>query len=639
MRTPWVAAALGAALYALGWWSWHPVPIGVWHDDGAYVLMAQSIAAGDGLTWAGVANAPPAAKFPPLFPAVAAGVLRWGPDARQAAVPLARLNLGLMALAGVLYFLLLTGPLGVPRIGALGATAVLWTAPALWRLASVPLSEPLFMVACLAFLLAASRLERSGTALLTATLLLAFAAAFHTRTAGVALAGAAAIGVGSRRGWARGAGLATGMAVIALPWVLWSRAATAGIAEPLRDVLGSYGGWLAEQALRNPLTYVAFALRNAWEVWERAITILVPLLSGWPLLAAAIVLAPIGLFGLVRLGRASPTVAAFVVFYLIVVALWPFQSERLVAPVLPLVAAAIAGPILVSSGPGPPPGGVGRAPFWALLALAVGFALPNFLVLARGGHLEDFDVRARALAAASEAVGSWVPVESVVGAPELWAGLHIYTGRTVSPSARFLPLARAGPSWGTPEQQYRVWIAAGIDYVLAEHAGGVHGDALDRVDAECPGGAVELVATMPGSLLARLNWDAACRERLGLGGAGERPGGDARGSTSADSPLDLAFLGRVDLLGVAFPEQDLLHLGVEELPRFRVPGIESVVVDQQGLVHQPVLPAILTDVTKDLGSEVILEGSLIEPRLIFITTLATDRTHSTIPMADEIDER
>ncbi len=514
-------------LFGLGWWSWHPLPIGVWHDDGAYVLMAQSIASGQGLTWSGVAHAPPAAKFPPLFPGVAAGVLRWGPDASRAAVALARLNLGLMALAGAMLFLLLAGALEVPRTHALAFTAVVWTAPDLWRLASVPLSEPLFMASAFAFLIAAVRLERSWSWAWTAALLFAFAAAYHTRTVGVALAAAAAVAVGWRRGWTRGTALAVGAALVALPWLLWSRAATARIPEPLRDVLGSYGGWLSGEALREPVTYLAFAARNAWEIWARITEALVPLASGWPLTVAAIVLLPITVLGLTRLGREAPTPAFFVLGYLLVVALWPFQSGRLVTPILPLVAVAVAWPIVRPLPTVARRGGLSRAPLLALLTLGAGFVVPNVVELTGGRHLADFDVRARALAAASEAVGAWVPAESVVGAPELWAGLHIYTGRTVSPSARFLPLAREGPSWGTPEQQYRLWIATGVDHVLAEHGGGVHGEALDRMDAVCPGGAVELVATMPGALLTKLNWDQACRERLGVGSRAEGVSGAA----------------------------------------------------------------------------------------------------------------
>ena len=37
-----------------------------------------------------------------------------------------------------------------------------------------------------------------------------------------------------------------------------------------------------------------------------------------------------------------------------------------------------------------------------------------------------------------------------------------------------------------------------------------------RIREQVRGGAVELVATMPGALLTRLNWDESCRAALGI---------------------------------------------------------------------------------------------------------------------------
>ncbi len=84
----------------------------------------------------------------------------------------------------------------------------------------------------------------------------------------------------------------------------------------------------------------------------------------------------------------------------------------------------------------------------------------------------------------------------------------------MGPSAPFRPGGVEGPAWGTPADQYRLWLAAGLDHVLVEHAGAVHGQALDRMDALCPGGAVEVRASYDGGFLVRLNWDEACRSRL-----------------------------------------------------------------------------------------------------------------------------
>ena len=123
--------------------------------------------------------------------------------------------------------------------------------------------------------------------------------------------------------------------------------------------------------------------------------------------------------------------------------------------------------------------------------------------------MEPLRVRELMLARAVPAVEERVPPNGVVGAPELWAGLALHTGRRVAPSARFR-LAGDGPVWGTPSEQFAVWSASGIEYVVLENAELVHQEALDELDARCPG-AVQLQASWAGGMLVRLDWDDACR--------------------------------------------------------------------------------------------------------------------------------
>ena len=123
--------------------------------------------------------------------------------------------------------------------------------------------------------------------------------------------------------------------------------------------------------------------------------------------------------------------------------------------------------------------------------------------------MEPLLVRERMLARAVQAVNERVPPDGVVGAPELWAGLALHTGRFVAPSARFRP-AGDGPIWGTPREQFAVWSASGIEYVVLENAGLVHQEAMDELDMRCPG-AVQLQASWAGGMLVRLDWDDACR--------------------------------------------------------------------------------------------------------------------------------
>jgi hypothetical protein len=146
---------------------------------------------------------------------------------------------------------------------------------------------------------------------------------------------------------------------------------------------------------------------------------------------------------------------------------------------------------------------------WCLFFLSV-----SAFRLASGWTLESYKVRAAALMDAVRAVNENTPPDAVVGAPELWAGIHLFTGREVVPSAPFRPLAEDSPVYGRPEQQYEIWIRTGVSHVLVEHGGRVHGAAMDRIEAECPSGSIRVLDVQPGRILVALRWDEACQELL-----------------------------------------------------------------------------------------------------------------------------
>ncbi len=531
-------------LFALGWLTWQPIPVGVWHDDGAYVLIAESLARDGSLSWFGVSGTPPAAKFPPLFPALLALILRAGVDPGSGAATFALLNTGLLALSGGVFALFLRRALGLGPVWAGGLATLLWFSPRLWALAALPLSEPLFLLTLSLALWASTGLEPRTqgahpdkppptgpgtvvTLLAGVAFLVAFGLAFYTRTVGLALS-LAMIGACAVRGARRRAvWIAVGSLGLVLPWIRWSAAASERIPEPMRDVLGGYGGWLVQELARDPLAFGVSAFANGWASWMALSEMILPGLSDATFLQAPVsfALAVAAAVGLIRLRRHSLTAAFVVVVYLAIVAVWPFRAPRLLVPVLPLTGLALflafrpSVPVDLAKGGRVPPRDatdlwVRRALIGLGVVVALNYAARSAADLVAGNHLLGYQRRAEALAAVVQSIEEFTPPDAVVGAPELWAGLQIHANRVVAPSARFLPLATEGPSWGTPEQQFALWAAADLDFIVVEHAGGVHGEALDRLDAECPGGAVQLVATLPTGFLVRLAWDEQCRRRL-----------------------------------------------------------------------------------------------------------------------------
>jgi len=296
-------------------------------------------------------------------------------------------------------------------------------------------------------------------------------------------------------------------------WVLWSRRAADSIPEALLDTLGPYNDWLIAQILQGPWDFTLFVLGNLSHLLARTLTLLTPGLPV-PQLLVGVVLIPLLLLGVWELSKLSRLLVLTLIFSLGILVVWPFQDLRLLVPFQPILMLALV------------------MGFWKLLyhtKLSTKLRLPVAVValawagffgavsvvrLAGGWSKESYAVRAAALLDAARAVSENTPLDAVVGAPELWPGIHLLTGRTVVPSARFRPLAGETPVHGTPEQQYEIWISTGVTHILVEHGGRVHGAAIDRVDAVCSPGTIQVLDSQPGRFLVALAWDAACQERV-----------------------------------------------------------------------------------------------------------------------------
>ena len=535
---------LAVAALGVGVAVWRPLPPGVWHDDGVYLLLGRSLAAGEGLRYVGVPGDLPAPKFPPVYPAVVALAWLLGGDAGGAAAAAVAMNVLFLAAAVGLVGAWAWRGLGLPRVVALAVAGVAGLSVDLWSPALVALSEPLYLLVMAGALWAAARAERRGAGPREIVALVALLALLlHVRTAGVAVAGAAVLGLAARRRWRAALAVGTALGALALPWALWSASAAAALPEPLRDVLGTYGSWLGGAMAGDPLGYAARLPAAAAGVARRVLDLLVPPAPPalWWVAAPALGLGATA--GIPFLARRSPTAGLALVLSVAMAWLWPFQDRRILLPALPLLlaslgclATALAGAARVSLGAGTGEGRgapenalspdlpVRRGHRARLAAVALGalalwaaaFGAVSGVRLARGGATAAYEVRAARLADALASMEGRVPRDAVVGAPELWAAVPLLTGRRAAPSARFLPVVGGGggPRQGTPEQQFRLWAAAGIDHLILEQGGAVHGEALNALEAACPG-AVHLLDSRPGLLLVRLAWDDACRRRVG----------------------------------------------------------------------------------------------------------------------------
>jgi hypothetical protein len=428
-------------------------------------------------------------------------------------------NLVLTALAAGVFCTYLRKVLDLPGRLALALSALIWISPHLWRVASVPLSEPLYLLTFLLALWAGGHMEKKRGVGPVVLFLLAGGCVFFTRTLGVAMlvAGAASLLSNGRRRAAFFSAL--GSLAVLLPWAYWSRRAAESLPGPLLDTLGPYSGWLGGQIRLHPWDFCLFVFSNAGRILGEIISLLTPGVPRAPLILGWVVF-PLLLLGLWELFKRSRILPIALFLSIGIVLVWPFVDIRLLVPFQPLLILGLAMGFWTLLNRKGLPGGLRASVSAGALAWVLLFASVSIHRLANGWTTESYRVRSAALMDAVRAVTEKTPQDAVVGAPESWAGLQLYTGRTVVPSARFHPLAGAEPVEGTPEEQYEIWIGAGVTHLLVEHGGRVHGAALDRVEALCPPGTLQVLDTQPGRVLVALAWDAACQERVMRGGTG-----------------------------------------------------------------------------------------------------------------------
>ena len=512
---------MGLGILGVGVAAWRPVPAGVWHDDGVYMLVGKALGEGHGLTYQGVVGAPLAAKFPPLYPGLLGAL--WFVLGGIGAVTLAAtfLNLGFLAVAGGLFAKALHEATGLSVRMSAAAAGLGFVSTDLLRTALVPLSESFFLVLLMGALVLWPRAETDEGTHERVWLAILLVAVVATRSASAALVAGFALAFATRRGL-KTAVVVTGPAVVTAGlWSWWASARSAEIPDGMRDLLGSYGAWFIDQTISASVAFLSGLPSHALGVLERIAVIFLPGLSGWPLLLAALPMAAIALVGLRKLFDRFPPLAWLVITYLGMLLLWPYLDRRLVAPLHPIMVASVAlgasdllGRLRTKQAQAIL---VGAAAIWA-----ASYSVVTAARIADGWPAAPYRLRAQRLAASVEALGRTAPDDAVIGAPEFWAALHLHGGWTVAPSVRFDPRSvdPEAPMWGTPEEQILLWRNAGIDHLLLEQAGTLHGAALDMLEAECAG-TVFVLAQMPPMLVVQLAWDSQCDETAPAGEAAD----------------------------------------------------------------------------------------------------------------------
>jgi hypothetical protein len=331
-------ALVGALALAAGVAVIDGLPVGVVHDDAMYVILARSLASGEGYRFLNLPGAPAATHFPPGYPAVLAAVSFVAPAFPASVVVFKVLNALFLAVAAVLVARFARARV-VDARWALGlGTASALSIPLL-VLGSMVLSEPLFLALLLALLPALeSFADHRGGARRALLLGAAIAGCTLVRTHGIVLLPAVVLMLAARRRWRDAALVSAAAAACLLPWQLWSAAHSGRLPAPLLGNYDSYASWwMRGFRVMGPGMVPATLAKTIPETLEMLAVLFSPLRAGMARTATLLALAALAITGAWSMRRRLPVTLLFLAGYIVIVLVWPFNPSRFVWGIWPLL--------------------------------------------------------------------------------------------------------------------------------------------------------------------------------------------------------------------------------------------------------------------------------------------------------------
>ena len=335
-------------------------PVGVYADDAMYVILARSLATGQGLRVLNLPGAPYAIHFPPGYPLLLSVLWRLAPSFPDNVMLFKAFNAECLAVVAVGVARFVRDRVGGPAFAAAVGIVTAVSVPLLF-LGAILLSELTFLALLMLVLPAVERFaDERRPAWHAVALGVAVGACALVRTHGVVLAPAAALVLLCRGRWRDAAVLVVAAFVTMLPWQLWSARHAGTFTGPLLGTYGSYGAWwhmgyeamgpsLFSRTLGEtiPQTYATFVVLFA--PVNRPITLVLTLV----LLLACVTLAVRAYW------RRLPVTLVFLLGYLVILELWPGPPLRMLWGLWPLFLVLFAVGarelICLSRGRGPAP--------------------------------------------------------------------------------------------------------------------------------------------------------------------------------------------------------------------------------------------------------------------------------------------
>ncbi|MBA4072181.1 MAG: hypothetical protein C0497_10150 [Gemmatimonas sp.] len=314
-----------------------PDPIGVFVDDGIYLLVAKAIAAGEGYRYTFLPEAPAAIHYPPVFPLVLAAMLKISPAFPDNVAALKFVNPVCLAIGAVGAVRLGTNVLRLDAAATAVVVAICAVIAPVLMLTNALMSEPLFFALLVWSLVAVEdAVARGGVRrAVVAGVLCALLAL--VRTIGGVLVPAALLALWWRSRRSEAAWLAVTSGLFLAPWQLWVWSESRDFPAELQGSYGPYLAWLVDAYRREPALLGQVVERNVTALWHTLGFFFAPRLPGVLKHAAAAVFVAAFACGLVAVWRRAASMTGFVLLYLVVVLVWPYSPARFLGAVWPVV--------------------------------------------------------------------------------------------------------------------------------------------------------------------------------------------------------------------------------------------------------------------------------------------------------------
>lgn len=425
-----------------------PWPVGAFQDDAIYTVLAKSLATGKGYRLLNLPGEPNATHYPPGYPMVLALLWRLWPSFPDNIVLFKFANAAFLSGAALATYtfsrrrLAWTVP-GAALLSLAGTASIV-----VLLITGVVLSEPLFMALLMATLLFTEDVVERPTAGRAFSAGLALGILALVRTIGIAALPAALLALVARRHWRPMVPLIAGALVCLIPWQLWVGAHASEVAPVLTGKFGAYTPWLVDGYRSGGVPFLREVLTANLQSLDGMFSFaFMPVAAVAPRGVAFVAILLLGAAGTAMLVRRAPVTAGFLVVYVGISLVWPFEPTRFFLAIWPLVLLAIATPVrwLWQWRPvGAPPRAVRGLGLAGALALLVGFGTYN----ARGFRGQWWTSIQRDAGQRAKPIAEWIARNTHPGdvlATEDDLIIYLYTGRQALPTSTFLASERVRP--------------------------------------------------------------------------------------------------------------------------------------------------------------------------------------------------